>query len=202
MFSALSTSKQFLLIKKKPKGFTLIELMVVVSIIALVSGLTIPVFSNFAQNQNLRQAQQALESDIITAQNRALSGSNQVISPGVNNQYWVVNVPHNSTDYFVYTTSNPDTSVCTNSPANGGDSGRISNLTRYTLPNATMTSNDNLTNFCIHFDYASGNAYMNPQCATTDASCSEIGVTDGTNCLPVIVNYSGLVETPINGACT
>jgi len=43
------------------KGFTLVELMIVVGILAVVSGIMIPSFSGYTRNQTLKQAQENLK---------------------------------------------------------------------------------------------------------------------------------------------
>ena len=57
------------------KGFTLVELMIVVGILAIVSGIMIPSFSTYTRNQTLKQAQENLKSDLRSAQNKALTGT-------------------------------------------------------------------------------------------------------------------------------
>lgn len=74
------------------KGFTLIELLVVMSIVAIIGGGIIPSFSNYLKEQNLKQAQELVKSELRTIQNRALTGasSNEEIVVGVRARYWGV----------------------------------------------------------------------------------------------------------------
>lgn len=46
----------------------------VVSIIAIIGGGIIPSFSQYLNDQNLKQAQEQLKSDLRTIQNKALTG--------------------------------------------------------------------------------------------------------------------------------
>ncbi|KKS07180.1 MAG: General secretion pathway protein H [candidate division WWE3 bacterium GW2011_GWE1_41_27] len=92
-------------------GFTLVELMVVVGILTLVSGIMIPSFSTYTRNQMLKQAQENLKSDLRSAQNRALTGtgSDQTIG-GQPVLYWAVSYSQtsgsNATYSFYLTASN------------------------------------------------------------------------------------------------
>lgn len=78
---------------KYSRGFTIIELLISMSIIAIIAGGIIPTFSSYIRNQNLKQAQEQLKSDLRTVQNRALTGSlsNQTVSSDDDYiQYWGV----------------------------------------------------------------------------------------------------------------
>ncbi|AHB40386.1 MAG: hypothetical protein ACD_25C00092G0002 [uncultured bacterium] len=73
------------------KGFTLVELMIVVGILAVVSGIMIPSFSGYTRNQTLKQAQENLKSDLRSAQNRALTGTGaDTLINGNPALYWAV----------------------------------------------------------------------------------------------------------------
>jgi len=91
------------------KGFTLIELLVVMSIIAILGGGIIPSFSRYLKDQNLKQAQEQLKSDLRTIQNKALTGasSNEEIPEDSGNRarYWGVYLRSGSetVDYFIST---------------------------------------------------------------------------------------------------
>ncbi|MBU1132815.1 type II secretion system GspH family protein [Patescibacteria group bacterium] len=88
---------------KRNKAFTLIELMISVTIIAIVSAGIIPAFSKYIRNQNLRQAQEQLKSDLRSIQNKALTGalSDQLVGTA-NMKYWGVKFINNSTDYQIF----------------------------------------------------------------------------------------------------
>lgn len=60
--------------KKSNSGFTLLELMIVIAIVAALSGFAIPNFNTYISNQNIRQAQDQIKSDIRSIQVRALNG--------------------------------------------------------------------------------------------------------------------------------
>ncbi len=56
------------------KGFTLIELMIVVALIIMFSGLTLPVGFNFYQESTLRDQARNLENSLRKAQAMAMTG--------------------------------------------------------------------------------------------------------------------------------
>lgn len=62
------------MLQKKHKGYTLIELMVVFSLIGIFMILTIPSYINFNRAQEVRQSALFLKSKIRDAQNRSFSG--------------------------------------------------------------------------------------------------------------------------------
>jgi prepilin-type N-terminal cleavage/methylation domain-containing protein len=99
-------------------GFTLLELMIVVTIIGIISAGLIPNFSTYIRNQNLKQAQEQLKSDMRTVQNKALTGAltDQKLG-GVSIKYWGIKfVGGLSTyDYFVSTAT-----VCPVPPYSSG----------------------------------------------------------------------------------
>ncbi len=85
-------------------GFTLLELMIVVTIIGIISAGLIPGFSNYIRSQNLKQAQEQLKSDMRTVQNKALTGalSDQLLG-STYIKYWGIKFVNGQSayDYFV-----------------------------------------------------------------------------------------------------
>jgi len=59
------------------KGFTLLELLVTTSLLAVLAVVTIPYFHRFTDKQTLHQATEQVKSDIHTVQNRALSATDR-----------------------------------------------------------------------------------------------------------------------------
>lgn len=55
------------------KGFTLIEILIVLSVIAILLVVANSMFSSFARNRNLKEAAGALMSDIKLAKQKAMS---------------------------------------------------------------------------------------------------------------------------------
>jgi type IV fimbrial biogenesis protein FimT len=64
----------------KSRAFTLLEMMITVSIIAVLLSLGIPAFQNFALKQRLNAAVTALHNDLLLARNQAIHRNVQVIA--------------------------------------------------------------------------------------------------------------------------
>lgn len=148
---------------KFSKGFTLIELLVVISIISIIGGGIIPSFSKYIKDQNLKQAQEQLKSDLRTIQNKALTGasSNEEIPEGSGNRvrYWGVLLlsGSESVDYFITTgtacppgaTSDPqDNFKIPNTVVYKGDTGCLF----FDIKNGDIVSSG--VSDPIHIDYA------------------------------------------------
>ena len=88
-------------------GFTLIELLISVSILVIITAASIPNFSSFIDNQNLKQAQEQVKNGVRDAQNRAISG----IDSSGTYKYWVIRFDNASETYLIGKTV--DTSSCT-----------------------------------------------------------------------------------------
>lgn len=78
---------------RSPKGFTLIETMIIVAIIGVLAGLTIPAFANYIQKQKVIGARNSLMADIQYARSLAIArrttfqidfeaGQYEIIIPG------------------------------------------------------------------------------------------------------------------------
>ncbi len=133
------------------KGFTLIELLVVMSIIAILGGGIIPSFSRYLRDQNLKQAQEQLKSDLRTIQNKALTGasSNEEIN-GVRARYWGVYLQSGSetVNYFISTNT---TCPPTYDPTSGFTSSWKGD---FKIPNTIVYKGD--SNGCMFFDIKNG----------------------------------------------
>lgn len=81
-------------------GFTLLELLIVISIITVISAAAIPGFSGYVRTQNLKQSMEQVKSDLRTAQIRALAGS---FADDENVSYWSVNFVTNRNYFEIYT---------------------------------------------------------------------------------------------------
>ncbi|MFZ2663990.1 MAG: prepilin-type N-terminal cleavage/methylation domain-containing protein [Patescibacteria group bacterium] len=88
----------------KNSAFTLIELLLVVTIISIISVGVIPAFSSYIRNQNLKQAQEQLKSDLRSTQNKALTGSlSDQLVDGTLVKFWGIKFTNSSStyDYFI-----------------------------------------------------------------------------------------------------
>jgi len=117
------------------RGFSLVELLVVISITAGIAGVLIPQFSKYNQDQALSNTSQAFQSSARTAQNNAISG---VKCPSdISASSWSIRFTSNSNYELLSTCSDSVTPVVV-------DSFRLSSGTAVSLVsvNDTYTSND------------------------------------------------------------
>lgn len=91
-------------------GFTLVEVLVVVTILMIISATVLPTFSSYIQKQNLNQSVENLLSDIRSMENKAISGVPN--ANGVSAPYWGIYMPAGSNTYTVFSTLTEHTS-CT-----------------------------------------------------------------------------------------
>ena len=64
----------------KSRAFTLIEMMITISILAVLLSLGVPAFKDFALKQQLSAATSALHNDLLLARNQAIHRNVQVIA--------------------------------------------------------------------------------------------------------------------------
>ncbi|NMB91600.1 prepilin-type N-terminal cleavage/methylation domain-containing protein [candidate division WWE3 bacterium] len=93
----------------KNSAFTLIELLLVVTIISIISVGVIPAFTSYIRNQNLKQAQEQIKSDLRSTQNKALTGSlsDQFIGSALM-KFWGIKFTNNSSTYDFFISSVDD----------------------------------------------------------------------------------------------
>ena len=76
------------------KGFTLVEMLIVVSIIAVLLTIFPSMFTSFRQRTNLREAAGALAEDMKLAKQRAVAENvNYTITFDINNNSYEMNPP-------------------------------------------------------------------------------------------------------------
>lgn len=170
------------------KGFTLVELMIVISVIAAISGFVIPSFSNYIHNQNLRQARDKLVTDIRSIQNRALTGVNY----GEDQRFWGIKFIQGDSVYYYFTV---DTSFDTNSDGsfstgelaiacNGVNTGAAEKSKPF-LNDVIIISDET----CMYFSFHDGGVPF------VDAPIS-LGYFGEADCMEVSVNLAGMVSSP------
>lgn len=167
------------------KGFTLIELLVVMSVVAIIGGGIIPSFSKYTKDQNLKQAQEQLKSDLRTVQNRALTGamSNVEKPAGTRIRYWGVRLVSGSSavDYFISSdTPCPPFSASTTTVTSTAQG-------TFTIPNNIIYTG---TSGCLFFDIRNGDIV-----STGVTSPINVNYRNNTNTpdVPIIFNSAGLI---------
>lgn len=82
-----------------PKGYTLVEVCIVLALLAIISTLAIPAWQNYSSNINLKTAAREVMSDLLNARQRA-------IEENINTYRLTFNVANNN-----YTLSRTDTGI-------------------------------------------------------------------------------------------
>jgi len=162
-------------------GFTLVELLLVVSIIAILSGFLIPGFSNYIDSQNVLQANEVLKSDLRSAQNRALTGVDA--SSGTTN-YWGIKISMQNAPYY-YTFKS-----AANSAAECNSVNLASAIKSETLPGGVVVRDG--SGACVFFSMKNGDAtFQNNGGSTT----LKVGYSGQSYCDGVDVNSVGMIRT-------
>ncbi|OQC55298.1 MAG: Fimbrial protein precursor [Deltaproteobacteria bacterium ADurb.Bin022] len=76
------------MVKKRTLGFTLIEMMVVIAVIAVLSAIAVPSFMEYARNQRLNGAARQVYTDLMNARQQAVTENKKIIVQFVNNHQY------------------------------------------------------------------------------------------------------------------
>lgn len=159
-----------------PKNaFTMIELLVVVSIMTILTGAMIPSFASYIRDQNIKQALEQVKSDLRTVQNNALTDSVPNGIPLTSPLYWGVFFDAGTPNYYYFVTSQ-------NSSCDPGDVD-INQDRKFILPKSVVPVAD----YCLFFDFANGNVSGESYIALTD--------TNSISCIKV--NTVGLISSGV-----
>lgn len=161
------------------KAFTLVELIVVVSLIAIITGGILPGFNNYLTNQGLRQAQSQIIDDLRTVQNKALNGELATTQLGGNNvQYWGIQFSQTSRSYQQFISVN---------------TGACNTVTRQNIRTSDLLPSGNVIRsptVCVFFSIANGDAVF----STGGSSATIItGQPSGGTCRRLNISANGLI---------
>ncbi len=139
------------------KGFTLLEVIIAMSIISIVMSASLSSFSNRSKELNLQEAYNAAKDSLRTAQNKAQA---EVGSPGAGAdqkyKYAGVRFVKDSGEYISFRSSDLSDSVCGTLDATKTVQDSVS-----TLPYSMVAKMDSTeTPTCIFFEYPTGNTYV------------------------------------------
>ena len=177
---------------KTIRGFTLVELLVVVGIITIITGATIPAFSVYLKNQNLTQAKSQLKSDLRSVQNRALTGVHfdQKVN-GNDVKFWGFRISKSSLTGYSYFISDVDTN-CTAVPAQQAGLSLPGTLS---LPQGVTFVLPPNTDLCLFFSMSDGAiTSCKDNCGTSSTASGSISFTDGTKTSSVSYNNAGRIS--------
>lgn len=182
-------------------GFTLLELLLVVGIVAVIMGGIIPAFSNYMENQDLTQAQEQLKSDLRSIQNRAITGAlSESLVGGNRANYWGVMFFSDGGDpgrYSYFITDANDSCPPLNYTVQG----------EYTLPGDYVVKSSTLGSGsvgCIFFDFEHGDTTISSQMQISGGYTPVIvGPSDigATTCKRIELNPVGLIRSGVSEDC-
>lgn len=182
------------MLRSAQTGFTLLELMVVIAIIATITGMAIPSFNSYINNQNLRQAQDQIKSDIRGVQIRALNGVKQNLASPT---YWGIAFQKEigRYSYFVTDVAAPNLdALCTTV---------IGNMSGYerseTLPADIQIADDDI---CIFFSFEDGDAVCR-RSSVVNLRYPSGGTTYNVavNRVGTVYTYTGTNPIPVGERC-
>lgn len=76
-----------------PKGFTLLELLIVIAILAVLSSIGIGEYRNYVKNVELEEAGKILSYDLVAARTKAAAGEDQ--------RKWGIRLVNSSSQYYL-----------------------------------------------------------------------------------------------------
>lgn len=144
------------------RGFTLVELLIAITIMLIMAGAMIPSFSGYLKSQTLKQSQEKLKSDIRSIQNKALTGAlydKTVDVGGTARQvtHWGIRFNNGSSTYNYFigyaTTGAQLTNECNNYNAAQGVGSDVRNQGSGTLPPDMAFKS---STGCLFFDFKNG----------------------------------------------
>jgi len=167
------------------KGFTLVELMIAMTVMAILTVAAIPSFSGFTKSQAIIQAFKTLKSDLRVAESRSISGAtfNNVAKA------WGIRLVNGASQYIIFACNPADPSHTTGYTYGGGQCPLapldISTYKTINLPSTITISSPAVD---VVFDSQNGSVYAN---GLAPAANVPITLTDGTTSLTVQISPAG-----------
>lgn len=180
-------------LRKNQHGFTLVELLVVVVVITIITGIGVPSFSSYLNRQSIRQASEQVKDDLRTIQNRAIAGTG--FEEGYT--YWGIYFTDEENRYETFATDIASPNSCPPSTSyQNKDSKSMLNDIR--VKNGTA---------CVYFSMENADAVFykgGVQSCTDSGQCLiTVGYDDstGNNCDGVYVNNYGRIWSGADQTC-
>lgn len=181
-------------------AFTLIELLLVVSIIAIITGSIVPAFSTYMRDQEVAQAVEQVKNDLRSVQNRALTGamSESTVS-GEKVHFWGVRFDSGSETYDYFISLGDDTCP---PPA-----GEIENQGEYRLSDGMVvrsaTFADPADPACVFFSFLNGDITEINISGSGFPGPIVVGETTAVtpNCRRIMIYGSGLIRMDDSKVC-
>lgn len=136
----------------KKKGFTIVELVIVIAVIAILAAVLIPTFSNVVTKANksaaLQEARNAMTNDLVEAE---ADYENMNDNADATKQYYVVSVKTGSSVKGYYTKSESTYTACEESAvATGSTTYYAAFAGTYNDTAKTYTYNENAKYTCVY----------------------------------------------------
>ncbi len=169
------------------KGFTLVELLIAVSILVIITAATIPNFNTFITSQNLLQAREEVKNGIRDAQNRAITG----VDSNSTYTWWGIKFVNNGSTNATYQIGK---TTCTQASCpNGPGVTECTTLSTIDVISSVLPGDATFaittSPSCIFYKMVSGDVSM-----VNLNSGSKVRLVVGANCKDVQVNSSGMVK--------
>ncbi len=92
------------MILKRERGFSLIELLIVITLMSIIFGVTVPFYRRYVAQTALRNVSQDLYLKLVTAHNNAINGVLPKTASAANQRYWWVVTTVNASGLWQYET--------------------------------------------------------------------------------------------------
>ncbi len=179
-----------------PKGFTLVEIMIVVAIMGILMAGAIPSFNSYNRSQVLAQAVRNVRSDLRTAQNFSISGADGKV--------WGIHFTSLSKTYHLFkcTPGTPDGGSRSEYRYNPGNPTAYPDCSLSKTQDMSSTTRINSSDADIAFESVGGDVYVDG-IAITNVAQVIVSYADGVSPKLVCVSVSGGIREEMTApSCT